>query len=94
MATKSQSPATQPSAPAETPRRPTHRLYRVNGDGKAAIWTPIGAAWPNKDGKGFNIQLDAVPLDGRVTLRLASQAPSRRTSPGGSLPHQWANRPW
>jgi hypothetical protein len=75
MATKSQSPAPQPSAPAEPPRQPTHRLYRVNGDGKAAIWTPIGAAWPNKDGKGFNLNCDAVPLTGRIVLRLIEPRP-------------------
>jgi len=68
--TKSQSSATQPPAAAEAPRQPTHRLYRVTGDGKAAIWTPIGAAWPNKDGKGFNLNCDAVPLTGRIVLRL------------------------
>ena len=53
---------------------PTHRVYSVskNGDAKAT-WTEIGAAWQHKDGKGFNIQLDAVPLDGRITLRLASE---------------------
>jgi hypothetical protein len=50
-------------------RRPTHRLYRVQGDGDGAIWTPIGAAWPNKDGKGFNLSCDAVPLTGRLVLR-------------------------
>jgi hypothetical protein len=50
-------------------RSPTHRLYRVQGDGEAAIWTPIGAAWPNKDGKGFNLSCDAVPLTGRLVLR-------------------------
>lgn len=50
-------------------RKPTHRLYRVLGDGKAAIWTPIGAASPNKDGLGFNLQCDAVPLQGRLVLR-------------------------
>ncbi len=50
-------------------RKPTHRLYRVLGDGKAAIWTPIGAAWPNKDGLGFSLQCDAVPLQGRLVLR-------------------------
>lgn len=75
MATKSQTPATEPSAPAETPRRPTHRLYRVNGEGSAAIWTPIGAAWPNKDGKGFNLNCDAVPLTGRIVLRLIEPRP-------------------
>ena len=69
MTTKAQSSATQPPAPTE-PRRPTHRLYRVNGEGAAAIWTPIGAAWPNKDGKGFNLNCDAVPLTGRIVLRL------------------------
>ena len=50
-------------------KKPTHRLYRVNGEGKSAIWTPIGAAWPNQDGKGFNISCDAVPLQGRIVLR-------------------------
>lgn len=54
-------------------RKPTHRLYRVVGDGKAAIWTPIGAAWPNKDGLGFNLQCDAVPLQGRLVLRTITE---------------------
>jgi hypothetical protein len=51
-------------------RKPTHRLYRVLGDGESAVWTPIGAAWPNKDGKGFNLSCDAVPLQGRMVLRI------------------------
>lgn len=50
-------------------RKPTHRLYRVLGDGAGAIWTPIGAAWPNKDGMGFSINCDAVPLHGRIVMR-------------------------
>lgn len=55
-------------------RRPTHRLYRVLGDGDGAIWTPIGAAWPNKDGKGFNLSCDAIPLGGRLVLRAVAAA--------------------
>jgi hypothetical protein len=58
-------------------RKPTHRLYRVLGDGKAASWTPIGAAWPNKDGLGFSLQCDAVPLQGRLVLRAITE----RTEP-------------
>jgi hypothetical protein len=54
-------------------RKPTHRLYRVLGDGKAATWTPIGAAWPNKDGLGFSLQCDAVPLQGRLVLRVITE---------------------
>ncbi len=50
-------------------RKPTHRLYRVQGDGQAAIWTPIGAAWPNKDGQGFSLTCEAMPLTGRIVMR-------------------------
>ena len=50
-------------------RKPTHRLYRVTGDGNAASWTPIGAAWDHKDGLGFSISCDAVPLQGRIVMR-------------------------
>jgi hypothetical protein len=51
-------------------RQPTHRLYTVRGNGQSARWTPIGAAWPNKDGKGFTVACDMVPLQGRMVLRL------------------------
>jgi hypothetical protein len=52
-------------------KAPSHIAYQVRDrDGEASIFTRIGAAWPHKDSKGFNIQLDAVPLDGRVTLRV------------------------
>ena len=55
------------------PRKPSHRLYRVLGDGPGSIWTPIGAAWPNKDGLGFNIICDAIPLQGRIVLRAVQE---------------------
>ena len=54
-------------------RRPSHRLYRVVGDGSASNWTPIGAAWPHKDGKGFSLSCDAVPLQGRIVLRFIEE---------------------
>jgi hypothetical protein len=68
MTTKSKT--TSASTPVTEPRKPSHRLYRVNGEGDAAFWTPIGAAWPNKDCKGFTITCEAVPLTGRIVLRL------------------------
>jgi hypothetical protein len=52
---------------------PTYIAYQVREGNQKGYFTRIGAAWPNKDGKGFNIQLDAIPLDGRVTLRLATE---------------------
>ena len=53
-------------------KAPTHVAYQVRGreDGKG-FWTRIGSAWPHADGKGLTVQIDAVPLDGRITLRLA-----------------------
>ncbi len=67
-ATKASSSAKQQPLPIG--RKPIHRLYRVIGDGDVAIWTPIGAAWLNKDGKGFNLSCDVVPLSGRLVLRM------------------------
>jgi hypothetical protein len=57
--------------------KPTHRIYRVTGEGKKANWTPIGAAWPNRDGNGFSISCDAVPLDGRIVMRLITEKPAQ-----------------
>jgi hypothetical protein len=52
-------------------RKPTHRIYAVTGDGEKSTWTPIGACWPHKDGKGFSISCDAIPLQGRIVIREA-----------------------
>lgn len=55
-------------------KAPTHIAYHVRENGKdESFWTRIGAAWPHADGKGFTLQLDVVPLDGRVNLRLPSE---------------------
>lgn len=57
-----------------TGKQPTHIAYQVRDrEGGKAFWTRIGAAWQHGDGKGFNIQLECVPLDGRVSLRVVSE---------------------
>ena len=51
-------------------------MRRAAGDGAglhARARARIGVAWQHKDGKGFNIQLECVPLDGRITLRTATE---------------------
>lgn len=56
----------------ENPKLPTHYVYYVRGNGRGARWTrPLGAVWPHKDGKGFSIELDAIPVhfDGKLVLR-------------------------
>jgi hypothetical protein len=44
-------------------------VYVVEGEGDKAYWTKVGAAWPHEDGKGFNIKLTCVPVDGRLVIR-------------------------
>ena len=57
-----------------TPKAPSHVAYQVRErEGQKSFWTRIGSAWPHADGKGFNIQLEVVPLDGRITLRVATE---------------------
>jgi hypothetical protein len=47
-----------------------HVRDRKDGNG---FWTRIGSAWQHADGKGFNIQIDTAPLDGRISLRIPSE---------------------
>jgi len=55
-------------------KAPSHIAYQVRDrEGHKAFWTRIGSAWAHQDGKGFSIQLECVPLDGRITLRTASE---------------------
>jgi hypothetical protein len=55
-------------------KTPSHIAYQVRDrEGGKGFFTRIGAAWQHKDGKGFNVQLDCVPLDGRISLRVASE---------------------
>jgi hypothetical protein len=69
---------------------PTYIAYHVkdatageHGE-KRGVWTRVGAAWPNKDGKGFSVVLDVVPLDGRLMLR----EPLERETVGGMQPSE------
>ena len=57
---------------AQTNTRPTHRIFAVTKSGKdKKFWQPIGALWAHQDGKGFNQQLDYLPLlsDVEIVIR-------------------------
>lgn len=61
------------------PKRPTHNIWRVTGDGENARWVKVGAAWPHKSGGGFNLVFDAVPVSGRTVLRkIKAKAPAQK----------------
>lgn len=52
-------------------KRPTHRVYAVRKTGSdASYWAEIGAAWANRDGKGFNLKLNLMPAgDADIVIR-------------------------
>ena len=57
-------------AEKDQPQQPTHRAYSViKREGQDDYWLNVGLAFPHKDGKGFNIILQAFPLDGKIVCR-------------------------
>lgn len=57
-------------AEKEQPRQPTHRAYSViRREGQDDFWLNLGLVFPHKDGAGFNIMLQAFPLDGKIVCR-------------------------
>jgi len=60
-------------ADKEQPRQPTHRAYSViRREGQDDFWLNLGLVFPHKDGDGFNIMLQAFPLDGKLVCRTIS----------------------
>ena len=55
-------------------KQPTHIAYHVRQAGEQSYWDRIGVAWAHGDGKGFNIELASMPVDGQVTLRIPQQS--------------------
>ena len=57
-------------ADKEQPKQPTHRAYSViRREGQDDFWLNVGLVFPHKDGSGFNIMLQAFPLDGKLVCR-------------------------
>ncbi len=53
-----------------TTKKPAFIAYAVTGEGKQAFWTRIGSAWTHQNGEGFNIELNVLPMNGRIILML------------------------
>ncbi len=63
---------TSSTSTTETPERMdafTVREFEAGGE-KRRDWTRIGVAFPHKDGKGYSLILQALPVDGKVELRI------------------------
>ena len=81
------------------PAAPTHRAYSViRREGQDDYWLNLGLVFPHKDGKGFNIVLQAQPLDGKIVCREIAEedqgeaAPQQRGRQEGSRGARGARR--
>jgi hypothetical protein len=54
--------------------KPTHEAFVITGEGENAFWTKIGGVWPHDDSKGFNLELIALPVSGRLVIRERKEA--------------------
>lgn len=71
--------------------KPTLIAYSViqRGAKQKPFWLRIGGAWPFESGSGtgFTVQLDALPIDGRIVLA----EPKSEVDPADAVP-EIANR--
>jgi hypothetical protein len=62
-------------------KRPTHTAYSVReyqiGGEKKSDWNRVGIAWAHKDGGGFDVILDAIPVNGRIAIRRNKPKPEQ-----------------
>lgn len=50
-------------------RAPGYLAWHVTQKGDNSYWSKVGAAWAHKDAKGFTVQLESLPVGGRIVLR-------------------------
>ena len=64
--------------------QPTHLVYHVEEreGNESNHWTKVGAMWPHKDGKGWNLQLDLLPIGstGKLTIRVNEPREANKTT--------------
>ena len=50
--------------------KPDYRVFTViKREGKDDFWLNLGVAFKHEDGEGFNLLLQAQPLDGKLVMR-------------------------
>lgn len=69
-------------APAVEANAPAFIAWHVANRGERAFWTKVGAAWFHRDRKGVSLQLEVVPINGRIVLRTPLDDETKE-QPGG-----------
>ncbi len=56
---------------------PDFLAWHVIDKGEKSFWNKVGAAWKHKDDKGFTLQLEVVPINGRIVMRQPMDDPKQ-----------------
>ena len=48
---------------------PDYLAWHVTNRNDKSFWNKVGAAWMHKDAKGYTLQLESLPVGGRIVLR-------------------------
>ena len=63
--------------------KPDFRVYTViKREGKDDYWLNLGVAFKHEDGEGYNLLLQAMPLDGKLVLRTYKDQPEEKSDDG------------
>jgi len=74
--------------------QPAFRVYSViPRDGKDDYWLNIGLAFPHQDGKGFNVMLQALPLNAKLVLREAAGEETESPAAANDRPQRRGDSP-
>ena len=68
-------------------QQPAYRAYTVvKREGADDFWLAIGAAFMHQDGDGYNVVLQALPIDGKIVLRLPKDDQTEKQDQGRNQP--------
>jgi hypothetical protein len=57
------------TTPSSEPKAPDFVAWHVTSKGDKSYWHKVGASWMHKDKKGMTLQMELIPLGGRIVLR-------------------------
>jgi hypothetical protein len=66
---------TKTNSEPQAAKAPDFLAWHVLQKGDKAFWSKVGACWHHKDHKGMTLQLDVVPINGRIVLRQPLDTP-------------------
>jgi hypothetical protein len=75
-------------------QQPMYRAYTlVEREHEKPFWLNVGVAFVHKDGKGYNLILQALPLTGKLVLRQYEEQPNGSPPDTNGKPKRKASQP-